>query len=315
MASVSNHFRARRFGLSETATDSDGYTSHKSLIENYLRDLSFSKDPRLTELVAAMRHSLLVGDERIRPVLCMEVAGTFGLDAAEVLPSAAAIELLHTGSLVHSSLPVMGDVRRGSAPSCCEEFSDATVILAGDALFSEALTLIVCYQKGKPEQLIEAIRELATSASARGMIGGQAITIELGKHVADPEMLNAAYHYRTGALLMASARIGAILGGATAEEKETISEYARQLGLCVQVSSDILRASSTSKSPDQSAGGEADHQKVSFVRAYGLPGARRLADEALREALETLDRLDRDTRGLAEMIHFAYSRNNHESVI
>ena len=145
------------------------------------------------------------------------------------------------------------------------------------------------------------------------MVGGQAITVNLANRVIDPETLNAAHDYRTGALLVAAARVGALLGGCTLEENEAVSKYARQLGLCARIRADILNA--CSKSEMLGDEGKTEREKTSFVQVYGLPGARRLADEAMREALEALDGLDRDTRGLAEMVHFVYSEANDKPVI
>ena len=305
MSSVANRFRIGEYKLYEPSVGFDRYSSHKALIEDYLRDLSFSDDPRLATLVGAMCDSLSRGGGRIRPVLCLEVAGAFELDPAEALPSAAAVELLHTGSLVHDGLPAIGDGREGSEPACNEDAGEATVILVGDAFFSEALNLVTNHQEANAEQLLEVIRELATSTGAGGMIGGQAITVKLAGQIVDSGTLNTAHSYRTGALLASTARIGAALGGGTSEEKEALSEYARRLGLCAQVTADVLNAHSESEMPVN--GNKTEHEKTSFVQVYGLLGARRLADEAAREALRALDRLDRDTRGLAEMVHFAYS--------
>ena len=247
-------------------------------------------------------------------MLCMEAAGAFGLDPTDVLPAATAMELVHTGSLVHGRLPVMGDDPRVPEPSYAVGCDDATVILAGDAFFSEALTMISHHQKGEPERLVEAIRELASAVGARGVIGGQSLTVGLGKRDPDRETLNAAHNYGTECLIVASARIGAILGGATEEEKELLASYARHVGLCMRVSSNVLKAGSASDRLASGVGGKTNHHEASFVRIYGLRGARQLADEALRGALEALGNLERDTRGLARVARFANSRSDHQPV-
>lgn len=295
MASLKNHFEAGGFGPSGL---SDGYGEHpfhesRALIEDYLEGLSFSENPRFTKLLGAMSYALFAGGERVRPILCMEVARSLGSDPADVLPSAAAMELIHTGSLIHDDLQALGgDGLRSKIPPCHEEFDDATAILAGDACFSESVALISTYQKGTPRQLVEVIEELAAVTGASGMIGGQVLsTMDHGALEADSEAFESMHYYRTGVLIEASARIGAILAGASAKEKEEITEYARKLGVCLRVASDTPEAASASE----------DQEKVTFVRVYGLSEARRLADEALREALESLARLDADTRWLAEM--------------
>lgn len=299
MASLKNHFEAGGFSLSRL---SDGYGKHPfheslALIEDYLQGLSFSENPRFAKLLEAMSYALSVGGERVCPVLCMEVARSFGSDPADVLPTAAAMELVHTGSLIHDDLQALGgDGLSGKISPCHEEFGDATAILAGDACFSESVALISTYQKGSPSQLLEVIGELAAVTGASGMMGGQALSVmDRGDREADPEALEPMHYYRTGVLIEASARVGAILAGGGTREKKEISEYARKLGVCFRVASDTPEA----------APANGDHEKDSFVRVYGLPEARRLADEALREALESLDRLNADTQGLAEMAYLA----------
>lgn len=288
----------------------DKLSSHKVLIEEYLADLAFSEDPRLSSLVGAMRYSLLAGGKRVRPMLCMEVARSFGLNPQEVLPSAAAIELIHTFSLIHDDLPAMDDddFRRG-VPTCHKKFGEATAILAGDAFFGESLALITVYQKGTPEQLLEVVRELAESTGIKGMVGGQALDISCTGRDITPETLNMMHAYKTGALIKASACIGAILANATSKERDAISEYARQLGLCFQIVDDLLNATSTTGQLGKSAGSDAEQGKATFVRIYGLSEARRLAEESLEQALNALKRIQGDTAGLARLACFACHRN------
>ena len=285
--------------------------SHKTLVEEYLMNLALSDDPRLAGLVGAMRYSLLAGGKRVRPTLCMEVARSFGLNPAEVLPSAAAIELIHTFSLIHDDLPAMDDddLRRGM-PTCHKKFGEAIAILAGDAFFGESLTLITVYQKGTPERILGVVRELAESTGVNGMVGGQALDMSSTKQNTSPETLNMMHAYKTGALVKASARIGAILAGATLEEQEAVSEYARQLGLCFQIVDDLLNATSTTEELGKSAGSDAEQGKATFVQVYGLSEARRLAGGSLERALEALEKTKGDTAGLAELARFVHHRSH-----
>src|ERR687886_1429263 len=150
------------------------WEAHRRAFEEYLRGLRFTSEARLRRLEEAMRYSMLAGGKRVRPALCMETAWIFGTDPSHVLPSAAAIELIHTYSLIHDDLPAMDDddFRRGR-PTAHKKFGEAMAILAGDAFFGEALTLITVHQEGSCEQILEVVRELAGSTGVNGMVGGQ----------------------------------------------------------------------------------------------------------------------------------------------
>ena len=310
MASFTDSFQNQKSGSLGSLTGIGALSAHRALIEKYLAALAFSDDPQFASLVGAMRYALLGGGKRVRPTLCMEVARSFGLNPAEVLPSAAAIELIHTFSLIHDDLPAMDDdgFRRGR-PTCHKKFGEAMAILAGDAFFGESLTLITVHQKGTPQQILEVVRELAESTGVNGMAGGQALDINFTKLDITPETLSLMHAYKTGALIRASARIGAILAGATPEEQEAISEYARRLGLCFQIVDDLLNATSTTEELGKSAGSDAERGKATFVRVYGLSEARRLAEEALERALEALERIQGDTAGLAGLACFVRHRS------
>ena len=260
-----------------------------------------------------MRYSMLAGGKRVRPTLCMEVAWVCGEDPSHVLPSAAAIELIHTYSLIHDDLPAMDDddFRRGR-PTAHKKFGEATAILAGDAFFGEALTLITVHQQGSCEQVLEVVRELADSTGVNGMVGGQIMDMDqtgMGAGV-DLETLYMIHKYKTGALIKSSARIGAILAGAGGEEQAAVSEYASELGLCFQIVDDVLDATSTRDTLGKSAGSDAEQGKATFVGVYGLDGARREADKVLERALSALSRLGGDSSGLRELAFFVRHREN-----
>jgi geranylgeranyl diphosphate synthase, type II len=289
------------------------WEKHRARFEAYLEGLVFSDEPRLRGLVEAMRYSMLGGGKRVRPTLCMEVADVFGAEPELVLPSAAAIELIHTYSLVHDDLPAMDDddFRRGR-PTAHKKYGEAMAILAGDAFFGEALTLITVHQEGSCEQVLEVVRELADSTGVNGMVGGQVIDMDqtgVGE-AAHPETLHMIHTYKTGALIKSSARIGAILAGAGTEEQAAISEYAIKLGLCFQIVDDLLNATSTREALGKSTGSDAEQGKATFVGVYGLSGAKREADEAAKRALKALSMVDGDTSGLEELVHFVRHRGH-----
>lgn len=289
------------------------WEEHRERFESYLNGLTFSDDPRLSRLVEAMRYSMLAGGKRVRPTLCMEVSRVFGAEPDFVLPSAAAIELIHTYSLIHDDLPAMDDddFRRGQ-PTCHKKFGEAIAILAGDAFFGEALTLITVHQHGTCEQVLEVVRELAGSTGVNGMVGGQVMDmIYTGAgDEASPEVLHMIHAYKTGALIKSSARIGAVLAGAGEEEQREISEYATELGLCFQIVDDILNATATAEELGKSAGSDAEQGKTTFVGIYGLNGAQRKADESLGRALAALERIEADTDELAMLAQFVRYRGH-----
>jgi geranylgeranyl diphosphate synthase type II len=299
-------------GISRTRGASR-WAGHRRTFEEYLRGLRFTEERRLEGLEEAMRYSMLAGGKRVRPTLCMEVAWVFGCEPSRVLPSAAAIELIHTYSLIHDDLPAMDDddFRRGR-PTAHKKFGEAMAILAGDAFFGEALTLITVDQVGSCEQVLEVVRELADSTGVNGMVGGQVIDMDLtgvGDR-ADPETLHMIHRFKTGALIKSSARIGAILAGAGEEEQAAVSEYASELGLCFQIVDDVLNATSTRDALGKSAGSDAEQGKATFVGVYGVSGARREADRAAERSLAALARVDGDTSGLKEMALFVRHREN-----
>ena len=300
-------------GPQSASPSASRWDEHRVRFEAYLEGLRFSEEPLLSGLVEAMRYSMLGGGKRVRPTLCMETAAVFGADPGHVLPSAAAIELIHTYSLIHDDLPAMDDddFRRGR-PTTHKRYGEALAILAGDAFFGEALTLITVHQKGSRDRILEVVRELAGSTGVNGMVGGQVVDMDLtgvGDR-ADPETLHMIHRYKTGALIKSSARIGAILAGADDAGQDAVSEYAMELGLCFQIVDDLLNATSTREALGKSAGSDAEQGKATFVGVYGLDGARREADESAARALASLATLSGDTSGLRDLVLFVRHRGH-----
>jgi geranylgeranyl diphosphate synthase type II len=157
----------------------------------------FSDDPRLADLVEAMRRSLLQKAERLRSTLCLEVACVFGLDPEDVLPAAAAIEFVHTLCSIHADLPALGGRMDGRSP-CHEQFGEATAILAGDGFLGTFLALVTSRQKGTPEQLVGVVRQLARSAGVAGMVGGQALEVGYAGCAVDRETRGVMHDHGSG---------------------------------------------------------------------------------------------------------------------
>jgi geranylgeranyl diphosphate synthase type II len=203
------------------------------------------------------------------------------------------------------------DFRRGR-PATHKKYGEAMAILAGDAFFGEALTLITVHQAGTCEQVLEVVRELAHSSGINGMSGGQVMDMNqtgLGGS-ADHETLHMIHSYKTGALIKSSARIGAIIAGTSEAEQAAVSEYAMDLGLCFQIVDDVLDATSTREALGKSAGSDAEQGKLTFVGVYGLDGAKKEADKAAEKALAALSTVDGDTSGLRELVLFVRHRGH-----
>jgi len=263
-------------------------------------------DPRAGGLGAAMRHSL-EGGKRLRGVLVMRAAATFGLDPAIVLPSACAFEMLHAATLVHDDLPCIddSDLRRGR-PSAHMAFDEHTALLAGDALIIAAFEALAGQAESvDPPRVVRAVREFAQFTGAGGLIGGEQADI-IGEDLApDVELLHFIHVNKTAKLICAACRTGAILAGAPEQGLAAISEYGLALGLLFQVTDDILDVVSDAETLGKPTGADAAAGKQTYPDAIGLAGARaearRLADEAAAAAAR-LPAAVEFWRSLAELV-------------
>jgi farnesyl diphosphate synthase len=195
-----------------------------------------------SRLVEAMRYSTLSDGKRIRPFLIMASANIFGVNLAQSLNAAAALEFVHVYSLIHDDLPAMDndDFRRG-IPTCHKQFNEATAILAGDALLTYAFEILAKEEAAKsPAIRCELISIVAKAAGFRGMAGGQMIDLEKAGKKITKEELAKLHRLKTGELFMAAAEMGAVIGGATLEERRALRQYSHDLGLAFQIKDDIL---------------------------------------------------------------------------
>ena len=237
----------------------------------------------------AMRYSLLAGGKRIRPLLvqcaCEAVAGP----ADESLPFACAVEMAHTFSLIHDDLPAMDndDLRRGK-PTSHKVFGEAIAILAGDALLARAFHLL---SHGAPADPVRLARRMQSAAilgeavGALGLIGGQVEDMACEGREVSAETLERIHRCKTGALLQASVRGGALLGGAGASDLEALTRYGSALGLAFQIVDDILDATESAARLGKTAGKDQASRKATYVRVHGLAAARAKAKALLEEAL------------------------------
>jgi geranylgeranyl diphosphate synthase type II len=266
------------------------YPDHlRAQIERYLDGLRFSEEPASAGLEEAMRYSLLAGGKRIRPVLALATADAIGLDAEAVMPLAAALELIHTYSLIHDDLPAMDDddMRRGR-PTCHRQFGEDVAILAGDGLYAEAFKLLLSRYHGHPADVLAAAAELAAATGVQGMVGGQYLDVaETAAPNADG--LRRLHELKTGRLIGASIECVLLLGGT--ERRATITEFrafASELGVLFQIVDDILDVTGSQETLGKPQGTDERLGKRTYVTEFGLDGARELARESHARARAAL---------------------------
>jgi geranylgeranyl diphosphate synthase, type II len=247
-------------------------------VDRYLEGLQFATDPAAQGLEDAMRYSLLAGGKRIRPVLALATAIALGHDPVVMLPMAGAIELIHTYSLIHDDLPAMDDddLRRGQ-PSCHKVFGEDVAILAGDALYAEAIRLLLSDQVGEPANLLRVARHLAAATGVDGMVGGQYIDVA-GSAPEGPDGLRRLHELKTGRLIAAS--VQCVLALDSPQEPATIeafSAFATELGVLFQIVDDILDVTGSQDALGKRQGSDERLGKRTYVTEFGLDGARQLA--------------------------------------
>jgi geranylgeranyl diphosphate synthase type II len=288
-------------------------------IDSYLEGLHFSESPSTAGLDEAMRYSLLAGGKRIRPVLALATARAIGLDPERVLPAAAAIELIHTYSLIHDDLPAMDDddLRRG-IPTSHVKFGEDIAILAGDGLFAEAMKLFSLTQEGDPARVIAALGELVAATGVGGMVGGQYIDVTEFDAAAkgdwhkaanlNGERLREMHSLKTGRLIAASVGVVLELGDVGEPARIPYRRFADELGLLFQIVDDILDVTGSDEELGKPSGSDERHDKLTFVSAYGLETARELASASHREAKAALEEAGAKTDDLARITDFIHTR-------
>lgn len=280
------------------------------VIENKLNELLPESGERYSSAVNAMRYSLLSGGKRIRPILLLEFYSLFGGRAEGALNFAAAIEMIHTYSLIHDDLPCMDndDMRRGK-PSCHKAFGYDTALLAGDALLTHAFLAAASAADIPPERVSRAISVLAQKAGIYGMVGGQVMDLDFEKNGANGEELTAMYIKKTSCLLEAAAMCGAVLAGADEETVKKTEEYAENLGLAFQITDDILDCTADEKTLGKPIGSDEKNGKTTFVTLLGLDGAKQRAALLTKKAEDILNGFSGDTSYLKELTEYLLNRN------
>jgi geranylgeranyl diphosphate synthase type II len=280
-------------------------------VDAYLQDLRFARDPGIGGLEEAMRYSLLAGGKRIRPVLALATASAIGMGSDAVLPLAAALELIHTYSLIHDDLPAMDndDMRRGR-PTCHVAYGEDVAILAGDGLYAEAFHHLLTRQRGEPVNIMRAAAELAAATGVNGMVGGQYLDVAESAP-AGADGLRHLHELKTGRLIRASVECVLLIEGkqgpATIEQFEN---FASELGVLFQIVDDILDVTGSDEALGKPSGSDERLGKRTYVSEFGLDGARGLAQEAHRAASAALaEAAARDPAQLQQITDFIAHRS------
>jgi geranylgeranyl diphosphate synthase type II len=263
----------------------------------------------------AVRYSLFAGGKRIRPVLVLAAGEAVGGAREDLMPLACAVEMIHTYSLVHDDLPAMDDddLRRGK-PTSHKVFGEAIAILAGDALLTRAFHLMAEVPEGWSEarvrRRVRATAVLGEACGTTGLIGGQVMDLESEGKAIEAAPLERLHRAKTGALLSACVRGGAILGGAGDEDRERLSRYASAIGLAFQVVDDVLDATEDAAHLGKTAGKDQAAHKATYVSVHGLERARSMAAALRQEALDAVSPLGPRGELLAAIARLVVDRHS-----
>jgi geranylgeranyl diphosphate synthase type II len=279
----------------------------RELVDDHLELLRFSGADSTTGLEEAMRYSLLAGGKRIRPVLALATARGLGAEPEHYLPAAAAIELIHTYSLIHDDLPAMDDdeMRRGR-PTSHVKFGEDVAILAGDGLFAESVRLF-CGQPGPPDRVLAALGELTAATGVDGMVGGQ--YVDVTQSDLDSDALRALHGLKTGRLIGASVGVVLVLEGVGEPETIRYRRFADELGVLFQIVDDILDVTGSDEELGKPHGSDERHGKVTYVSLFGLERARELAGESHAKARAALAEAGPGSNDLELITDFIYTRH------
>jgi geranylgeranyl diphosphate synthase, type II len=289
-------------------------TKKKDLVDKALERIVPPPDAFPPSVHEAMRYSLFAGGKRVRPILAIASAEALGANTADLLPVAGTIELIHTYSLIHDDLPAMDDddLRRGR-PTCHKAYGEAVAILAGDGLLNMAFEALSDPRRLKSipaNRLIAIIKEISTASGVFGMVGGQVVDIESEGKDIDFPTLEYIHTHKTGALIRASVRTGALYAKAGKREFTALTRYGELVGLAFQVADDILDIIGKQEEIGKDVGSDLKKGKKTFPSFYGLEESRRRAVEVVDHALFALKDFDRKADSLRELAKYIINRVN-----
>lgn len=260
----------------------------------------------------AMRYSLFAGGKRVRPILAIAAAEAFGVKTADLLPIAGSLELIHTYSLIHDDLPAMDDddFRRGR-PTCHKAHGEAIAILAGDGLLTMAFEILSDPRRLKSipsNRMLAIIREISTASGVFGMVGGQVVDIQSEDKEIDFPTLEYIHTHKTGALIRASVRVGAIYAKAGKRQLTALTRYGEMVGLAFQIADDILDITGKQEELGKDIGSDLEKGKKTFPSFIGLEESRRRAREVVDKAIAALKDFDRKADPLRELAKYIINR-------
>jgi geranylgeranyl pyrophosphate synthase len=294
-----------------STTDLQQFVSEARLLVDTALDRILPAESVPPEKVhAAIRWSVFAGGKRFRPVLLLAVGQTFGAAPERLVGTACALEMVHAYSLIHDDLPSMDndDLRRGRA-TCHVRFGEATAILAGDALQTLAFHTVSEDETLSPEKIVKLVREIAVaSGTPAGMVAGQARDLEAESREVTAEELEQIHRLKTGALIVAAARCGAIIADASQIELAVITEYAAQIGLLFQITDDLLDVTATAETLGKTPGKDLRSKKATYPALYGVEATRKHRVHAHAAACASLDTIQSPTALLRAIADFNLQR-------
>lgn len=260
----------------------------------------------------AMRYSLMAGGKRLRPILCLATCEMLDAPASLAMPTACALEMVHTMSLIHDDLPAMDndDYRRGKLTNH-KVYGEDVAVLAGDALLTYAFEYIATQTEGAPpEQVLKVIADLGRAVGAAGLVGGQIVDLDSEGKAIDEDTLTYIHMHKTAALLEVSVTSAAILAGAEASIIERLRRYAQRIGLAFQIVDDVLDITATSEELGKSAGKDVAAQKATYPSLWGLDVSKQKANQLVDEAIAQLDEFGEKARPLIAIAQYITARTH-----
>jgi geranylgeranyl diphosphate synthase type II len=286
----------------------------KDIVDKALEKIVPPAEAFPTSVHEAMRYSLFAGGKRVRPLLAVAAAEALGAKTAELLPIAGALELIHTYSLIHDDLPAMDDddFRRGK-PTCHKAYGEAIAILAGDGLLTMAFEVLSDPRRLKAipaNRMLAIIREISTASGVFGMVGGQVVDIQSEGKEIDWPTLEYIHTHKTGALIRASVRTGALYAKAGKRRLTALTRYGEMVGLAFQIADDILDITGRQEELGKDIGSDVEKGKKTFPSFLGLEESRRRAVEVVDKAILSLKDFDRKADPLRELAKYTINRIN-----
>ncbi len=280
-------------------------------IEDLLNEYMPKVEGYQNNIFDSMNYSLKAGGKRLRPILTLEACKLVGGNEKDAYPFAVAIEMIHTYSLIHDDLPALDndDLRRGRKTNH-KVYGEAMAILAGDGLLNYAYEIMLreSLSKGEPEKYLKAINEIAKVSGIYGMIGGQVVDIESEGKSIDMEKLDFIHMNKTAAIIIGCMRAGAIIGGASEEELENVTKYAKNIGLSFQIVDDILDIVGDEAKLGKKVGSDIDNEKSTYPSLIGLEKSKETANKLIAEAKMSIDYINKDSEFLNNLADYIVDR-------